>query len=254
MGMQHSAFPLVSVCGARPDDQVAALAHDLAGTLQDTRLALAQLRVFLRQREAGYAGELHAHLAGVEASLATNEALLNTFADAARPGGALPPLCLRETDARQFMHAVLGQLRARADSRGVALSLAQPPAMLPPICGDPALLARALLNLVGNAITATGTAHHDGSGAVQVTLASRGPQVQITIRDNGPGIAATAPAGLGLAIARRVLAQHPYGTLTITTPPAGGTTVIVGVATAPLREPQACVVGPQSITRTRCSA
>lgn len=264
MSLHTSARPYVAPSGCQADAQAAELAHDLANTLQDTRLALAHLRVFLRQREAGYAADLREQLSTIEASLATNEALLNIFSATARPGAALAPLSLTETDARQLVQAVLRQLRSRAADRRVSLCLSQPSGALPPISCDPALLARALLNIIGNAITYTGAARADGSGRVLVVLDQLGPQVHIVVSDNGPGIPEDTLArferprrsgearprgnGLGLAFVRRVLDEHPYGTLTIRSTPGLSTTVIIGVATTvqPLRE---CSLGNSSEQR-----
>jgi signal transduction histidine kinase len=77
---------------------------------------------------------------------------------------------------------------------------------------------------------------------VLVALDMTGPQVQITVTDNGPGIAASALAqlgqtasappgfGLGLAFARRVITQHPGGVFTIRSVEGSGTSVAIAIA------------------------
>lgn len=87
---------------------------------------------------------------------------------------------------------------------------------------DTARLARALQNLVQNALQATPEAEK-----VDVKIAQSGSDVLIAVRDRGPGIPAGSEAqifepfmttrvrgtGLGLPVARRIAEQH-HGTLT----------------------------------------
>jgi len=114
--------------------------------------------------------------------------------------------------------------RPRIDTRGVA------PVQL---AGDEAQLARAVGNLLDNAVR-----HADG--AVTVTLAERDGYAVLTVADDGPGIpvaereriferftrlddarSADGGAGLGLAIAREIAARHG-GSLRLTDGGAAG--------------------------------
>ncbi len=93
-----------------------------------------------------------------------------------------------------------------------------------------ARLARALHNLVDNALQAT-----SGPGAVELRVGRDGSAVLIEVRDHGPGIPSGAEAqifepffttrvrgtGLGLAVARRIAEQHA-GSLTGENHPDGG--------------------------------
>jgi two-component system sensor histidine kinase HydH len=95
---------------------------------------------------------------------------------------------------------------------------------------DEARLARALHNLVDNALQAT-----SGAEAVEMRVARDGAGVLIEVRDHGAGIPAGAEAqifepfhttrvrgtGLGLAVARRIAEQHG-GSLTGKNHPGGG--------------------------------
>ena len=93
----------------------------------------------------------------------------------------------------------------------------------PAIEADAPRLARAIHNLVDNALQASGTS--------KVTIAMRGHT--LTVRDHGPGLPEGAAifepflttrvkgTGLGLAVARRIAEQHD-GTLVGETHPEGG--------------------------------
>lgn len=94
---------------------------------------------------------------------------------------------------------------------------------------DLARLARALHNLVDNALQAS------PDDAVELRVAADGDGAVLTVRDRGPGLPAGSEAqifepfmttrvrgtGLGLAVARRIAAQHD-GTLTGENHAAGG--------------------------------
>ena len=102
--------------------------------------------------------------------------------------------------------------------------------------GDPALLERAIVNLVDNA------ARH-GAGDVELAAEVVGELVEVTVSDHGPGLgelaeAATTPFsrsgpartrpghGLGLAIVRAIVEEH-HGELRLTNRTGGGFAAIL---------------------------
>lgn len=99
-------------------------------------------------------------------------------------------------------------------------------------------MVRALANLVNNAVWAVGQSHpRDGRGFVDVRFfpGEDGSSLIVTVRDNGPGIAAfeqdrvweagfskRGSSGLGLTFARQVVCEN-RGTITLESGPAEGT-------------------------------
>jgi two-component system OmpR family sensor kinase len=101
------------------------------------------------------------------------------------------------------------------------------------VTADPVRLRQALDNLIANAV------RHAPGGQVVVAVAEGDGFVELSVSDNGPGIAVSdqerifepgtrldaddAGAGLGLALARAIAVAHG-GTLTVTSAPDQGTT------------------------------
>src|SRR5262249_12987161 len=117
-------------------------------------------------------------------------------------------------------------------------------ASLPDLRADRAQLREALLNLVVNAIEAQ-EAHGErgrpgGVGARAGVAAAGAPAVEVEIKDKGGGIrredlvrifspgftTKSQGSGLGLAVAKRVVAAH-HGRILVDSEEARGTTVVV---------------------------
>jgi PAS domain S-box-containing protein len=106
---------------------------------------------------------------------------------------------------------------------------------------DPDLVRAALVNLLINAAQAM-----NGQGRLQISLAIRDRRWSIEVADNGPGIpldireqvlepfftTKARGGGLGLPIAKRVAELHG-GTLTLTFPAGGGTSVTIAAPRDP---------------------
>ena len=133
-------------------------------------------------------------------------------ADEVRP--ALEPFALQE-----LVQDVVQKFELPARQRNIELQ-AQYSEALPFVVGDIALIERVLDNLLENALR-----HTPAGGAVTLTLAPVAEAVAVRIADTGQGIAEkdlphifdrfyksaqarTEGAGLGLAIARRILELH----------------------------------------------
>ena len=155
-------------------------------------------------------------------------------------------------DASELLDDIALRFAARAAQQGVALISETPQrASVAPFAAlDIELFERAVANLVDNALKFSRPGGH-------ITLTARvvGAQVQISVGDDGPGIAATdlphlfdrfyqsrhrvAPAtgeggkGLGLAIVKRIAELHG-GDVTVNSSPGSGTQVSISLPRAAL--------------------
>jgi two-component system NtrC family sensor kinase len=125
---------------------------------------------------------------------------------------------------------------------------------LPPVAGDPQQIQQVLLNLIQNAIEAMVAARGRGRLRVASAPGPDGATVQVTVADDGPGIApsdlprifepffTTKPpgrgTGLGLAIALGIVTEHG-GTLTAESEPGRGATFTLSLPVAPASPPPA---------------
>jgi len=142
--------------------------------------------------------------------------------DLARLERADEALHRTEVDLGGLVGDIVGDLRPRAESAGMALVLSSSlPSPFVFSC-DAQLVARAVSNLIGNAI------RHSGGRRIDVSLERTGADVRIVVEDDGRGIPAdeaqrvferfhrldpsraaeTGGAGLGLAIVRRIARLH----------------------------------------------
>jgi two-component system, OmpR family, sensor kinase len=130
------------------------------------------------------------------------------------------PLRTEAVDLAQVSETLVTEARSRTPAR---ISVAHPgPAV---VIGDPDALARALRNLLDNAVRAGGD-----DGRILVKLRRSPTHIRATVSDNGPGVppeererifegfvrlngSSSAGTGLGLAIVRAIVRQH-HGSVT----------------------------------------
>jgi signal transduction histidine kinase len=214
---------------------IAAIAHDL-------RTPLFALRGYLDGLDSGLADtpERRAdYLAVAREKARTLEQLVSGLFDYSRLEYLDDAPAREPLDLADFLHDLVDGLQPQAEAKGLTLAF-QPPDHPCPVDADRGQLARAASNLLDNALRYTPAA-----GRVDVTCGVAGATTWFTVSDTGPGIApedlphlfqplyrgngtsvgdaGTAGAGLGLAIAQRILTAH-HGNLTATnTPPTGAT-------------------------------
>ncbi len=159
--------------------------------------------------------------------------LVGNLLDMSRLSAGALELSVRPVGLDEVLPAALTGL-PRYDARVVV----DVPETLPLVLADPALLERAIANLVENALQ-----HSPGDGKVRLQADRVDGMVELRIVDRGPGIpererervfrpfqrlndSGPQGTGLGLAIARGFI-EAMGGTLTIDDTPGGGTTVAI---------------------------
>jgi len=151
------------------------------------------------------------------------------FSTFASPG----PLALEPTDIESLVRDTVAPYLKSAPS-GIRLEV-DAERELPEVMVDRRLVQRTLVNLLENALHAL-----NGGGRIDVQVSRKGAFVALTVRDDGVGIepemrarvfepyfsTRAAGAGLGLAIARKVVEDHG-GTIALESAPGEGTEVTI---------------------------
>ena len=200
----------------------------LAGISHDLRTPLTRLRL---EAELSIADE--AARDAVIADIEQMETVISQFMDYARDSHG-------EEATPTDLGALLAGLVARQRQRGQAIALASEP--LPEVAVRPRALARAIANLIDNAVKY-------GAGEITVRLARQPGEVWIEVSDRGPGIPESEAerlkrpftrldsarsnatgTGLGLAIVERVARLHG-GRLELLPNPDGGLLARLVIAT-----------------------
>lgn len=142
------------------------------------------------------------------------------------------------TNVREMLQLLVDTYQPTFRQRGVALSFTwrQDPDISPSIELDRDRIARALMNLIGNAREAL-----KDRGQIRIRALATQEAVKIEIQDNGPGIpehiqnrlfeafvthGKSGGTGLGLAIARKIVESH-HGDIACSSQPGAGTTFTI---------------------------
>jgi len=129
-------------------------------------------------------------------------------------------MCLRKNpcDLNRTIYETLALVAPMAEDQRVEINAKLAPG-LPSIMADPVMLRQALANIITNAIEAC---PHRNGGHIDITTSEIGNTVRVSIKDNGPGIAADRKkrvfepfftmkeggVGLGLALCQRIIEAH----------------------------------------------
>jgi len=157
---------------------------------------------------------------------------------------SLPEPELRVTSLWPVAESVLSQCLQDLNSRGIQLKQ-RPSKDIPDVLADGKLLKVALANIVDNAIEAM-----PEGGNLEVAIVPEGDRICLYVKDTGVGIASQdlphvfdpffsskpQASGLGLAIARWIIASHK-GEIRINSSPLSGTEVWVCLPLARLVAP-----------------
>ena len=177
---------------------------------------------------AGWAAALHSEklrpdqrtraLDGIARSVALQGRVVEDLVDLSRVSRGEVSLRVGQVDLRSVVAAAGEAVAASATQRSVKISTCLP-AQGPTVVGDATRLQQVVSNLVANAVK-----HSEPGGTVYVDLATSDDSALIAVRDEGCGItpellphvfdayrqgeAADSGLGLGLAIARALVALH----------------------------------------------
>ena len=204
----------------------------------------------LNGRQSAYVGDIHAagrHL----------QVLITDILDLARIEAGRMELDTEVIDVQACLDEGLSVVRERARAGGLTLTRRVEPGA-ERIEADGRKLRQVLFNLLANAVRFT-----PPGGAIEVRARRRGEEVEIAVADTGVGIdpadherifgefeqAGTAAdrsegTGLGLALARRLVALHGGRILLRSAPGAGSTFTVVLPVRPPPREEAAAAETP----------
>src|SRR5215813_14263037 len=213
------------------------LAHELrtpiANMLGETQVALTRDRTVAEYRET------------IESSVAECERLsriVDNLLFVARVDAAREPIARKWFDARTAVEKIAAFYQAVADDHHITISCSGNGE----ICADPVLFERAVGNLLDNALRFTAE-----RGSIRIGLSKHNTDFEVTVSDNGCGIAAehlprvfdrfyraessrgSDGAGLGLALVKSIVDLHG-GSASVQSEPGRGTTVTLIFPNKPL--------------------
>ncbi|MHB1445509.1 MAG: ATP-binding protein [Acidimicrobiales bacterium] len=219
---------------ARSDELRSAL---LAAVSHDLRTPLASIKAAVTTLLSGSIGQATAAgqelLANINFETDRLNGLVANLLDMTRIQTGTLPLRSQATGVEVVVAEVLAAMPGTASRLQIDV-----PAALPPVEIDPALVERALANILDNAL------RYGGNDRVRIEAALVAGRVELRVVDRGPGIPRAdrervfaafqrlgdVPSGngvgLGLAVAKGFI-DAVGGTLTIEDTPGGGTTMIM---------------------------
>jgi signal transduction histidine kinase len=203
----------------------------------ELRTPLTSIAGFAEMLEGGYGGELPPaasdYVAAILQSVARLGTLIDNVLDLTQSDSGSLVLADEKVDLKALCTEAAEAFRSAAQAKGIALALEVQPG-LGAILGDRQRLRQALDNVLRNAV-----AYTDGGGRILLHGAGNRKDAEITVSDNGRGIAPADQArafdrfhrtaeggelGLGLPLARQFIEAHG-GRVELVSEPGEGTTV-----------------------------
>ncbi|MGV7119391.1 PAS-domain containing protein [Sphingopyxis sp. 550A] len=208
----------------------------------ELRTPLTSIGGFGEMLQAGYAGELpapaKAYVDAIMDSVAVLGRQIDNVLDLAQGEAGTLAVERAAVDVRALLESALADAKefAKAEKIELAGQLAEG---LGTIEGDAPRLSRLVAGLLDNAIRFTAPAKRSG-GRVLLHAEGDGEHVEIVVSDNGPGMpdtvaavtkgtqAGTQSGGIGLALARQLVAAHG-GTMEVMSEKGQGTLVRISL-------------------------
>jgi signal transduction histidine kinase len=241
-GETGSLILLDDVTGLMRSNQLAAwaemaraIAHEIKNPLTPIQLSTEHVRRLLADRGLLPSPEIEACLDTITRQVRELREISGAFSTYAK----LPDLSLEPIDTASFLREVVAPYRAALPT---GITIEEQDDGAPAILGDRRTLARALVNLIENALQAM-----PQGGVLRLASArdEAGGGALLTVQDTGPGLTAEVRArlfepyfstkssgtGLGLAIVRRVVESHG-GSIDVQSAPKHGTTFSIRLPAA----------------------
>jgi len=198
--------------------------HFAADVTHELKNPLASLRSALDGMERVEDPELRAKLHAVARDdVLRLDRLIGDISEAARTDAELARAKFEPVDLGPLIEQIVGSWDNRRERGDARIAFARPRKSSAVVLGDPARLARAIDNIIDNAVSFS-----PAGGLVEVAAAHVGESVRIRIDDEGPGVPSESReaifnrfhsvrpedeefgrhSGLGLAIARAIVEGH----------------------------------------------
>lgn len=248
IGLLARALSDMTIALRQRIDSVEAFAADVAHELKNP---LASLRSALESLEKVDDKDLRRQLSAIAAhDIQRIDRLVTEIAEASRIDAELSRTQFLPVDLAALTQAVVGAQGNLVEGRSAKLALHRAGDGPWLVQGDAARLERVIVNLIDNAVSFS-----PAGGRIDVAVEQLDDVVELSVADQGPGIAETARdkvferfhslrpegedfgshSGLGLAIARTIAAAHE-GSLEATDRPDGATGACL-VLTLPASQP-----------------
>jgi signal transduction histidine kinase len=196
-------------------NMVTDVAHELRTPISNIRGYLEAMRDGVVKPDAAVIASLHE-----EAMLLTR--LVEDLQELELAEAGKLKLVRQQVDPGEIVEKAVTASQAAAAEKEITLRT-ELPSELPTVDADPERIGQVLRNLLNNAIT-----HTPAGGSVDVTAHTVGGEIEMSVRDTGPGISAehlphifdrfyradqsrarsTGGAGLGLAIVKELVEMH----------------------------------------------
>ena len=215
----------------------------LANMSYELRTPLTSIGGFAELLGAGIGGELteqgREYVTDILTSVGRLGDQIESLLDLSQSEAGMLPLAREEIDIFAFVARLVEDRGARVREAGLSVDV-RGSSGAGHLIGDPRRLGRAIGHVVDNAIAAT-----PRGGRILVELARRKAGIRLVVSDNGPGMDAATLAraieglkltadgkaverrqGIGLPLARQLIAAHG-GKLELMSEPGAGTTAII---------------------------